>query len=435
MASVTVWRHRPMHSKQPFQRRIVAAFVLMTALVSGILSLGIVASVYFVEVHLVSTELRGELDYVLSEEIGQNRMLRLDSDTRFFASDDPAYAIPEQYAHLEDGFNEVFEGDDAYYAYVARRNGNTYILTQSQRDFETRERSLFAIVAAGFVLTVLGSWALGVSTARRIMSPISRLAQQVRHRDQLLPLAPPLAPEYAADEIGQLAASFDSTLHKIRQALERERLFTSDVSHELRTPLMVVASSCELLAEAPLTPREREQLARIERAGAEMHELVETFLKLARSKTNETASQQASLASLAADQVRRWSPLMADKGLDFQYIEEAPDTGKYDATLLSVVITNLIRNALHYTDRGYVRLVLERGGFRVEDSGAGIPHDKHDSIFQPFVRGPRARGDGLGLGLSLVNRICIQQGWIIELSSEEGRGACFKVSLHGIHSG
>ena len=83
-----------MQIKQPFQRRIVAAFVLMTALVSGVLSLGIVASVYFVEVHLISTELQGELDYVLSEEVWQNRMLRLDSDTRFFASDDPTYAIP-----------------------------------------------------------------------------------------------------------------------------------------------------------------------------------------------------------------------------------------------------------------------------------------------------------------------------------------------------
>ena len=417
--------------KQAFHRRIVIAFVLMTALVSGVFSVGIVAAVYFVEMHLVSTDLKGELNYVLNEEAGQNRLLRLDSDTHFFASDDPDHPIPEQYTGLKEGFSEVFEGDDAYYAYVLQRDGKTYMLTQSQQDFEARERSLFAIVAAGFVLTMLGAWALGMGTARRIMAPVSRLAQQVRHRDQLLPLAPPLAPDYAKDEIGQLAAAFDSTLDKIRQTLERERLFTSDVSHELRTPLMVIATSCELLAEAPLAPREREQLARIERAGAEMRELVDTFLKLARSKPNETASQQTSLAALAADQMRRWSPLMAEKGLDFKCIEEGEDSGSYDATLLAVVMANLLRNAWHYTEHGYVHLILDCGGFRVEDSGEGIPSNQQAAIFKPFVRGSRARGEGLGLGLSLVDRICARQGWGVELTSEEGHGACFKVSLQG----
>nr|GFD58533.1 hypothetical protein [Tanacetum cinerariifolium] len=66
----------------------------------------------------------------------------------------------------------------------------------------------------------------------------------VRHRDQLLGLAPPLAPDYAADEVGELAVAFDATLGRLRDALSRERLFTSDVSHELRTPLMVLATSC-----------------------------------------------------------------------------------------------------------------------------------------------------------------------------------------------
>ncbi|MBD4674585.1 HAMP domain-containing protein, partial [Xanthomonas citri pv. citri] len=88
-----------------------------------------------------------------------------------------------------------------------------------------------------------------------------RLARQVRHREQLLGLAPPLAPDYANDEVGELAASFDETLGRLRDALKREQLFTSDVSHELRTPLMVIATSCELLAEEPsLGPRARGQL-------------------------------------------------------------------------------------------------------------------------------------------------------------------------------
>ena len=93
-------------------------------------------------------------------------------------------------------------------------------------------------------------------------------------------------------------------------------------------------------------------------------------------------------------------------------------------------MSNLLRNALHYTESGWVRLTLEDGGFRVEDSGVGIPEDQHEPMFQPFVRGPLTRGEGLGLGLSLVKRICAHQGWQIRVSSPATGGSCFQVRLH-----
>ena len=91
-------------------------------------------------------------------------------------------------------------------------------------------------------------------------------------------------------------------------------------------------------------------------------------------------------------------------------------------------MANLLRNALHYTAQGTVRLVLERDGFRVEDTGMGISAHERDRIFEPFVRGTAARGEGLGLGLSLVKRICEHNGWTIEAESDQQAGACFRVS-------
>lgn len=419
-----------MVSKQPFSRRILIAFVLMTVLVSGLFSLSIVAVVHVIEEHLVSEELNRELNTVLHEDIKHGISPRLDTSTRFFASDLPDYPIPEQYAGLPEGFNEVVEGDRAFYVFVQEINGNTYQLVQEQHEFEAREQALYSVVLAGFLLTVVGAWGLGLVMARKVMAPISRLAQQVRHRDQLHTLAPPLAPDYPDDEIGQLAAAFDSTLGQVRQSLERERLFTSDVSHELRTPLMVIASSCELLAEATLLPREREQLQRIARASEEMRELVQTFLQLARGKTNETAFvADSSLAQVASEQIERWEPMFKDKGLAFQCQQEGSDSGLYNPTFLGTVMANLLRNALHYTEHGFVRLVLEDGGFRVEDSGSGIPLAQHEHIFQPFVRGNQARGEGLGLGLSLVKRICAKQGWGISVHSQAAGGTCFNVTF------
>ncbi|WP_395505673.1 sensor histidine kinase [Ectopseudomonas hydrolytica] len=419
-----------MLSKQPFERRILIAFVLMTTVVSGLFSLSIVAVVHFIEEHLVSQELSRELHETLNEDIRQGRSPRLDSSTRFFSSAYPDYAIPPDYQGLSEGFNEVVSGEQAFYVYVENINGETYLLVEDQQEFEARESALFSVVLAGFLLTVIAAWGLGLITARKVMAPVSRLAQQVRHRDQLHPLAPPLAPDYPNDEIGQLAAAFDSTLGQVRQSLERERLFTSDVSHELRTPLMVIATSCELLAEAPLGPREREQVARIARASEEMRELVQTFLQLARDKSNEAAFVgDRSLAAIAHEQASRWGDLIKQKGLDFRMIEEGQDAGLYNATFLATVMSNLLRNALHYTEHGEVRLILESGAFRIEDSGAGIPAEQHERIFQPFVRGAQARGEGLGLGLSLVKRICAKQGWQVSLESEPGHTR-FRVTLN-----
>jgi len=422
-----------MVSKQPFARRILLAFVLMTVVVSGTFSIGIVAVVHFVEEHLVSEELQRELNTVLHKDINRGRPPRLDSSTRFFASDNAEYAIPKQYEGLQEGFNEVVDGDEAFYVYVQEINNKTYLLVQEQHEFEAREKVLFDVVLAGFLLTIASAWGLGLVMARKVMAPISRLAQQVRHRDQLHSLAPPLAPEYPDDEIGQLAAAFDSTLGQVRQSLERERLFTSDVSHELRTPLMIIATSCELLAEANLEQRERAQIERIGRACEEMHELVQTFLQLARDKTNETAFvASSSLAKVAAEQTERWGPILREKNLDFQCIEEGKDDGRYNPTFLNTVMANLLRNALHYTEQGVVRLVIGTGEFRVEDSGNGIPFEQHEQIFQPFVRGTQARGDGLGLGLSLVKRICSKQGWAISVHNLPDGGACFNVTLKSV---
>ena len=304
------------------------------------------------------------------------------------------------------------------------------MLVREQAEFEARETALFTVVFAGFILSGLAAWLLGWMMARTIIAPLARLAHQVRHRDQLLTLAPHLAPDYPKDEVGHLAAAFDATLGQLRSSLERERFFTSDVSHELRTPLMVIASSAELLETAELDEREQRQLNRIKRASAEISELVETFLLLARANTKQNPlSGNATLEQVAHEQAKRWAPRFADQGLDFRLIVEEPNDVLFHGGFLSTVMSNLIRNALHYTAKGEIRLLLSANGFRVEDSGQGVPSAQQDDIFKPFVRGSEARGEGLGLGLSLVKRICAYQSWEVRMYSLPTEGSCFEVTL------
>lgn len=413
----------------PFIRRILLAYVLLTAIVSGVFSLSIVAIVHLVEEHLVANDMLRDLNTALQEDIALKQQPRLDAHSQLFTTLDARYALPEAYAQLPEGFSEVFEPDRAFYAYTLLRNGQRHVLLQQQDEFEQREQALFNIVLAGFIVTLILAWALGWLMARQVMRPVSRLADDVR---QLRPGQSPLHAlqrHYSADEIGELARAFDTTLAQLQDALQREQWFTSDVSHELRTPLMVIGSSCELLEQSDLQPAQRNQLARIQRASQSMQELVHTFLQLARDPRHALANRRATLGVVAQEHVEHWRQAMLDKGLDFSLSGHAAADSHYDASLLGTVLNNLLRNAWHYTESGHVRLELHEHGFAVHDSGGGITAEEQAQLFEPFVRGRHARGEGLGLGLALVKRICEREGWQIEVSSQPQQGSCFSVRL------
>jgi signal transduction histidine kinase len=421
-----------MEFKQSLAQRIIIAFALMSALVAGAFAMGIVATVHLVEEKLISAGLGGDLQRLLLMDNVADWSHRPEPDQLFYFSGGPGdFQLPKDLRHLEPGFHEVFRENLSYHAMVEIVDGRRYVLLQDQSDFEERERVLFAVVLVGFVLSLALAVFLGWVLARKVMAPVVRLARQVRHRDQLLGLAPPLAPDYAADEVGELAVAFDATLGRLRQALTRERLFTSDVSHELRTPLMILASSCELLLENPgIDQRGRAQVERIARACEEMRELVQTFLMLARAQREDASmSPQQSLGQVAEDLLGLWREPIESKGLKLIFEPGEPEAKGYNATLLHAVMGNLLRNALHYTEQGFIRLTLTGAGFLVEDSGVGIPEEKREAMFEPFVRGSEKRGEGLGLGLSLVQRICENQGWSVSLTTMEPSGCRFQVEL------
>ncbi|PWK44579.1 HAMP domain-containing histidine kinase [Pseudomonas sp. B21-040] len=421
-----------MEFKQSLAQRIIIAFALMSVLVAGAFAMGIVATVHVVEEKLISSGLGGDLQRLLLMDSITDWSHRPEPDQLFYFSGGAGdFELPKDLRNLDSGFHEVFRDHLSYHAMVEIVDGRRYVLLQDQSDFEERERVLFAVVLVGFVLSLALAVFLGWVLARKVMAPVVRLARQVRHRDQLLGLAPPLAPDYAADEVGELAVAFDATLGRLRQALTRERLFTSDVSHELRTPLMVLASSCELLLENPgIDQRGRAQVERIARACEEMRELVQTFLMLARAQREDASmSPQQNVKQVADGLLNLWREPIETKGLTLIVEQGSPPTASYNATLLHAVMGNLLRNALHYTERGFIRLTLTATGFLVEDSGVGIPEEKREAMFEPFVRGSEKRGEGLGLGLSLVQRICENQGWTVSLTTMEPNGCRFQVEL------
>lgn len=418
--------------KSSLAQRIVVAFLLLTLLVAGSFATGIVVTIHLIEDRLLSTDLAGDLDGLLKMDSLEYWHNKPQMNQWFYFSGGPVeFALPMELQHLTEGFHELSYGDGSYYAMVKAVDGRKYVLMQDQSDFERRELIIYAVVAVGFLLSLVSAGLLGWFLSRRVLAPVIRLAEQVRQRDQLLAMAPPLSDDYAPDEVGALAKAFDDTLAQLREALQRERLFTSDVSHELRTPLMVLAGSCELLEEnLALDERGRRQVQRIVRATREMRDLVETFLQLARDEGGQTSlAPKSTLKDMADDLLIHWRGPIEAKGLVLEYQPDVLSEVRYNAPFLRAVMGNLLRNAWHYTECGRIKLTLTPTGFSVEDSGAGIPDNLRDTLFEPFVRGDASRGDGLGLGLSLVKRICLHEGWVIQLSAVQPHGCHFEVRL------
>ncbi len=411
-------------------RRIVIAFTLMGTIIAGLFSAGVVIAIELAEIHLVFEGMERQLDFAIANDQAGPSFNHISANLYLYRTGAPSDPpLPDWLHDYGPGNHEIDHENFGYLVLVRDHNGRRYILLLDHSDFAHREQLTFSIAGIGFLLSVLIAFGLGLLLARRVIAPVTRLAGQVQHRDQLLPLAPSLAPDYPNDEVGQLAAAFDHTLGRLRQALQRETLFTSDVSHELRTPLMIIASSCELLLDSiPPNSHEHAQLLRLQSACEEMRELLETFLCLARGNTPAARNNNIALPTAAADQIGHWKEEAQRRGLALELENHAATSDDvYPAPLLRTVISNLLRNAIHYTERGEVRLILHADGFDVSDTGVGIPPNEQLSIFQPYVRGGTSRGDGIGLGLSLVQRICQQQGWRVWLSERSGGGCVFHI--------
>ena len=417
-----------MEFRSPLTQRIIISFVVLTAVVSGLFSFGIIAAIDIVEEDLVSAELNRKFPEIIGE-YEQGEMPKLGLGTQFYSGTEE---LPYYLQDLEPGFYKVEDEETSFHVMIKKDQEMPFYLVQEQTAVKRHENLLELTVIAGFFLSVAASLMLGVMMVRRIIAPVQRLTHQVHNREQLLLDAPPLSTGYTNDEVGRLAQAFDRTISMLQESLLRESLFTSDVSHELRTPLMVIKSSCDLLiAKDQLDSYSRQRIDTISKAANEIQELVDAFLTLARGK--ETEQENAGLSNIIKRNLAVWQQQAEAKGLSFTFRDETTSSGKqaklFPVPMLRTVINNLVRNAIYHTVDGGITLVARPAGFTVCDTGPGIPNADKDSIFKPFYRGETGSQQGLGLGLSLVQRICQKEQWAVSVSDNQPNGCCFSVSF------
>jgi signal transduction histidine kinase len=405
--------------RTPLRQRLVVAFVLMTAAVSGLFSLVTFVAIEELEENLFVSQLDGDLRWWINHlgKTPQPQPLTLANRTRLYVTPDmPAGQVPPFLARQELGWHEVFDGHDTYHVVRRDHAGRRYYLVRQASELEHRERGWFAVLLAGTVVSVLAALLLARLIASSVLEPVGRLARRVRRAD---PARAPrrLATGFADDEIGELAHVFEQRLRQLQGFIASERLFTSDVSHELRTPAAIIAGAAEtLLARSELLPRARSAVVRIHVAAQEMQDLIDAFLTLSRTPTAPPGQHPpCSVNAVVQAEVRRIRAQAAPGTPPIVVEEQAEPSLSCPATLLTVAVRNLLDNAVRYAPEGTVRITVRADAVVVEDGGTGLQESDIPRAFDRNRRlAPEVPG-GEGLGLAIVQRICERSGWQVQV--------------------
>ena len=409
-----------MRSRRKLRFRLVVSFALFGFGLSALFAFAALNIRSRVEDQLVNSSLLDDAKWA-----NQQAHAGVPSGSRLLTgsvlSDRTIYKAPLSWQNLPTGVHDINEpGDDGqmhhYKLAVYRENGIISFIRYDVSREELGKCQLVTSVVAAVFLFGLISLALGLWLSRKVLKPVSELAQRLREFRKNGKVEA-LAPHFADDEVGELALALDEYANRLTSMVERDREFNSDVSHELRTPLAVIASTTELLQGSPdLTDKLRERLKRIERASRQATELIEALLLLSRAeRRGPTRGETTDVAKVAADVIESQRPQMRDKPLHVELVVNGALSINAPGSVLSVALTNLIGNAIKYTLEGQVTVRVEKDRIDVIDTGPGIKPEDAERLFQRGVRGEGAGGSGAGLGLAIVRRLCELYGWDVSM--------------------
>ncbi|HEY8682407.1 MAG TPA: HAMP domain-containing sensor histidine kinase, partial [Rhodanobacter sp.] len=411
-----------MQSRRKLRFRLIVSFALFGF---GLSALFAVAALYVrakVENQLINASMQSDVDQAVDNAIDHpDRPFVSELVEGWVKSDRTLYKMPLAWQSLNSGVHDIYETDSSgrerhYKLAVQRKNGIIgFTRYDISREDLGKQQLVLSLIGAVLLFSLL-SLAIGLWLSRKVLKPVSELANRLRDFRKA-GKAEPLAPHFADDEVGELAYALDEYSARLTAMVERDREFNSDVSHELRTPLAVIASTTELLQGSPdLTEKLSERLKRIERASRQATELIEALLLLSRAeRRGPTRGETTEVGKIAADVIESQRPQMRGKPLTIDLTVNQAVTVNAPAAVLSVALTNLIGNAIKYTLEGNVRVEVGQGRIEVIDTGPGIKPEDAERLFQRGVRGEGAGGSGAGLGLAIVRRLCELYGWDVSM--------------------
>ncbi|HEX7815750.1 ATP-binding protein [Dyella sp.] len=338
----------------------------------------------------------------------------------------------------EAGFRDMRHAGYRWRVFTLARDPKGVVIRAAER-YDSRHDITQALWIEHGVPLVIGIplLALLVGLAvRRGLEPLARLATLLSARE--MGGHEPVVLHHAPIELRPVIDALNMQFARMDDALERERSFSADVAHELRTPLASAMINLEsAMAESHLSAPDPALVGAHECLVA-LARRAEQLLALARleSSAGRTRREPVDLGSVVTDVIDEMASAIAQSGAELSLAPLDDDLWvPGDEVALRALLRNLVENALrHVPTGGQVQLVLTRTALDVWidviDNGPGIPPERRADVFTRFHREKDSRGEGYGLGLSIVQRAAQLHGASIQLlDSPLGRGLQVRVAI------
>ncbi|MFM1987851.1 MAG: hypothetical protein RJA99_808 [Pseudomonadota bacterium] len=367
----------------------------------------------------------------------------------YVASDDaarPGDPLPEHLEALRDApaeaggvaLRSVRSADGVDFRVgITRHDSQTFLLVYDARDHEQRRIDLlWAVLAIALMLTLAAS-RLALEVVDRLLAGLGRLQRRISDGAG----GAPFRDDRMDVEVAALADALDDQRRQVVTALRKERAFAAAASHELRTPLTRIATGTEvLIARSDLPDPVVGRLRSIRESADELQRLLDVLLEVARWQPSGAAARPLApkgpprpLGELIDGCVARLASEARLLGTRVAVSIGEPQRPVAHPAMLEIVLSNLLRNAIRHGRSAPVEVTENEGVIEVADSGPGIDSSQIDRVFDPFWRGAGEREEtgpsGLGLGLTIAERVCAAAGWTLSIRSGPGQGTRASVAL------
>jgi signal transduction histidine kinase len=310
-----------------------------------------------------------------------------------------------------------------------------------------------AITAALFFAAIALALFMAKWQASRVTEPVRRLSDAMKTLAERKDFTQRVEP-IADDELGRLTDTFNSLLLDLRMAMDElvkardaaeaanvlKSQFLANMSHEIRTPLNGVLAMAQIMAMGELADPQRERLEVVRQSGEALLAILNDVLDLSKIEAGrmELDLSEFELGDLAWHAQAAYGEVAKRRGLDLVVEMRANPAERRtgDVGRLRQIASNLLSNALKFTERGEVRLALaietqdgeEWLRLSVSDTGIGIPEDKQSLLFQKFTQVDNSstrKFSGTGLGLAICRELATLMGGRITVQSAAGAGSTF----------
>jgi two-component system sensor histidine kinase/response regulator len=232
---------------------------------------------------------------------------------------------------------------------------------------------------------------------------------------------------------------------KAEEATQMKSMFLANMSHEIRTPMNAIIGLSFLALKTPLNTKQRDYIGKIHNAGTSLLAIINDILDFSKIEAGRLDIEQTDfkLDEVVNSVTTITGQKAHDKGLEFlvEVPSSVPQFLVGDPLRLGQILTNLVNNAIKFTEQGEIRLsaqVLEQTGekcklkFSVRDTGLGMTPEQSVRLFQPFTQADMSttrKYGGTGLGLTISRRLCELMGGQIWVDSEPGKGSTFSFTV------